>query len=120
MNPNSRQRFRACGELEGGTYPICPGLGSSPLDTSEMTYRSADQFQPKRHGRIYGEDELVAVSLYSVRVTSVDVSTVSAHPRCCSVDSATDEAYCLHSVKEWTQAEPGARFAGVCSGLYNL
>ena len=35
-------------------------------------------------------DGLIAF-LYSVRVTNVDVSTVSTHPWCCPVDSAKDE-----------------------------
>ena len=39
-----------------------------------------------------GKTDLSRVSLYSVRVTSVKASTVSTHPSCCSVDSATDEA----------------------------
>ena len=30
------------------------------FDTSEMTYRSADQFQPKRQGRRHGKGGLVA------------------------------------------------------------
>ena len=37
-NPNSGQRFRASGELEGDRDPVCPGLGSSFLRTSEITY----------------------------------------------------------------------------------
>ena len=39
-----------------------------------------------------GRTDLSRVSLYSVRITSVDVSTVSTHPWCCSVDSATYKA----------------------------
>ena len=39
-----------------------------------------------------GKTDLSRVSLYLVRVTSVDVSTVSTHPWRCSVDSATYEA----------------------------
>ena len=38
-----------------------------------------------------GRTDVSRVSL-SVRVTSVDVSTVSTHPWCVSVDSATYEA----------------------------
>ena len=94
-NPNSGQCFRAInsGELKGHRDPTCSGLGSSSLHTSEMTYRSADQFQLKRQGRRHGEDGLVASFFFSVRVTSVDVSTVSTHPWACSVDSATDEGF---------------------------
>ena len=119
-NPNSGQRFRASGELEGDREPICPGLGSSSLHTSEMTYRSVDQFQPKRQGRRHGKGGLVAFFLYLVRVTSVDVWTVSTHPWCCSVHSTTYEALLSLNCQG---VDVGCTWSALCwrgSGLYNL
>ena len=54
------QLICAIGELEGDRDPMCPGLGNSSLHTSEIAYRSASQFEPKRQGWRHGEDGLVA------------------------------------------------------------
>ena len=50
---------RGASAMEDGDL-ICPGLGSSSLHTSVLTYRLADQFCLKRQGRRHGEDGLIA------------------------------------------------------------
>ena len=64
--------------------------------------------------------DLSRVSLYSVRVTSVDVSTVITHPWCCSVDRATYEALLSPNFQG---VDVGCTWSALCwrgSGLYNL
>ena len=119
-NPNLAQRFRASGELEGDRDPICPGLGSSSLRTSEITYWSADH--PNQNDRVgdMGRTDLSRVSLYSVRVTGVDVSTVSIHPWYCSVDSAIYEAILSLNCQG---VDDGYTWSALCwrgSGLHNM
>ena len=95
-NPNSGQRFRASGELEGDRDPVCPGLGSSFLRTSEITYW--------RHGK----DGLVTgFFIFS-----------SSH--CCSVDSATYEAFLSLNCQG---VDGGCTWSALCwrgSGLHNM
>ena len=85
--------YCARGEREGDKAPICPGLERSSLHISELTYRSADQFPSKTTGPETWEGRACRGFLIcSVKVTSVEVSTVSIHSSCCSVDSAVDGA----------------------------
>ena len=67
-----------------------------------------------------GRTDFSQVSLYSARVTSVDESTLSTHPWCCSVDSATYEALLSLNCQG---VDSGCIWVALFwrgSGLYNL
>ena len=49
------------GEHDGDRAPICPCLAHLSLRTSELTFRSAGQFRPRRQGRRCGGDGTVAL-----------------------------------------------------------
>ena len=67
-----------------------------------------------------GRTDLSRVSLYSVRLTSVDVSTVSTRPWCCSVDSATYEALLSLNCQGVDVGCTWSALSWRGSGLYNL
>ena len=67
-----------------------------------------------------GRTDLSGVSLYSVRVTSVGVSTVSTHLWCCFVNRATYETLLSLNCQG---VDIGCTRSALCwrgSGLYNL
>ena len=51
------------GEHEGDRAPVCPCLAYQSLYISELTFRSAGQFRPKRQGRRRGGDGAIAFSV---------------------------------------------------------
>ena len=65
------------------------------VPTTPLKWRIGRRISSNKNDRVgdMGRTDLSRVSLYSVRVTSADVSTVSTHPWCCSVDRATCEAF---------------------------
>ena len=88
---------------------------------TSLKLRIGRGINPNQNDRVEDVEktDLSRVSLYSVRVTSVDVSAVSTHPWCCSVDSATDEALLSLNCQG---VDVGCTWSASwhSSGLYNL